>query len=222
MHAVQARSSVKDVVVESEFFWSSEDSGSLFGLDRIPQTEVLTSGPASSNLTPIQRTVDMLADVDGLRFLGYQFPSGLGALEHHFETARLRTLQLESCVNIGYLFNSLLCNIQHVRLKTLIIDHTNLASDAGYFGSEKIKCFLIAHRGLEEIAFSHLGENRPCLRAILSQGLTLRSLKLCESRIQDKGLVEQREPSSDVEDIDCIRKACLSLRHLTIDQVCII
>ena len=170
-------------------------------------------------LTPVRRTMDTRAKLDSFYFTSYCFPSGLEAV-HHIDATRLNELTLNSCNNIGYLFNGLLYNISRIRLKRLVISRSQTQSSVGYIGREKIECFLMVYKGLEEIAFSNLGQDRPSLAAVLAQGRSLRVLKVHESRSTRTSKTRNPAMFNEVEDVARIRKSCPHLEQLIIDQGC--
>ena len=164
-------------------------------------------------LIPVKRTIDTRADQDSFHFTSYGFPPRLDAV-YHIDTTRLNELTLDSCHNIGHLFNGLLYNISRIHLKKLIISRSLPQSPIGYIGREKIECFLMVYKGLEKIAFSNLGENRPSLAAILTQERSLRVLRLCTNEARNPG------KPFEVEEVARICKACPHLEQLIIDQGC--
>ena len=170
-------------------------------------------------LTPVKRTIDTRTGLDSFSFTNYCFPPGLEAVRY-IDTTRLNKLTLDSCNNVGFLFNGLLCNLSQIHLKKLVISQSQNVSAIGYIGREKIECFLIVHKGLEEIGFSDMGEDRPSLSAILTQGRSLRVLKLYESRGTRTSEARTREKSNEVEDVARICKACPLLERLIIVQGC--
>ena len=170
-------------------------------------------------VTPVRRTIDTRAKLDSFYFTSYCFPLGLEAV-HYIDATRLNQLTLDSCNNIGYLFNGLLCNISRIRLRNLVISRSQTQSSVGYIGREKIECFLMVYKGLEKIAFSNLGQDRPSLAAILAQGLSLRVLKLYESRCTRTSETKNPAKFNEVEDATHIRKSCPHLEQLIIDQGC--
>ena len=216
MRAVQAHSSIKEIVVETCLLIDDIEPAYNFGLDPTSPAGKTGLDPDFSSFATIKRVVDKLRDVDKSSFSGYCFPPGFGAL-HDIDITRMRALKLECCANIGYLFNGLLCEIANVQLKKLNINQTQAQSPRGYTGKEKIECFLTVHKGLEEVVFTNLGKDRPCLPAILAQGKWLRILKLQESSVKDSDASESRRHIAAGEDMARIYKACLHLLQLVID-----
>lgn len=171
-------------------------------------------------LKPVKRTIDMRAELDTFCFTSYCFPSGLEAM-HHIDPIRLSELTLDSCNNIGFLFNGLLSNVPRIHLQKLVISRSRTQSAVGYIGKEKIECFLAVYNGLKEIAFSNMGEDRPSLAAILTQGSSLRILKLYETRITYTSEARNGDKSNKLEeDVARIYKACPHLDQLIIGQGC--
>lgn len=216
MKAVLAHASIKEIVIETYLSIDDIEPAYNFGQDRTSpagRTELNLNFPSSAS---IKRVVDKLKDVDKAGFCRYFFPPGFGALQH-LDITRVRVLDLNCCANIGYLFNGLLCEIANVRLRTLNINQTQAQSQRGYAGKEKIECFLTVYRGLEEIVFTNLGRDRPCLPAVLPQGKWLRTLKLHESYVKDSDASESRRHIVEGEDMGRIRQACPHLRQLVIN-----
>ncbi len=174
---------------------------------------------APFELTPVKRTIDTRAKLDSFYFTSYCFPSGLEAV-HHIDTTRLNELTLDSCNNIGYLFNRLLCSVSWFHLKKLAISQSPTQSTVGYIGREKIECFLTVHQGLEEIAFSNMGKDRPSLAAILAQGRSLKVLKLYESRSTSTSQGRNSGKFNEKEDVARICKTCPHLEQLIVDHGC--
>ena len=216
MKAVLAHTSIKEIVVEISLSIEDIDPGYNFGLDWTSQEGTPELDFNFPSLANIKRVVDKLKDVDKSCFSGYCFPPGFGALQH-LDINRVRVLELNSCANIGYLFNGLLCEIANVQLKSLIISQTQAQSQRGYTGKEKIECFLTVHKGLEEVIFINQGTDRPCLPAILAQGKWLRTLKLQESYVKDSDASESRRHIAEGEDRARICQACPHLHQLVID-----
>ena len=216
MRAVQAHPSLKEIVVETCLSIHDIEPAYNFGLDRTSPAGKTGLNPDLPSLPTIKRVVDTLTDVDRSCFSGYCFPPGFGALQH-MDITRVRVLELNCCTNIGYLFNGLLCEIANVQLKILNISRTPAQSQSGYTGKEKIECFLTVHKGLEEVIFANLGEDRPCLPAILAQGKSLRILKLLESYVKGSDANESRQNISSGEDKAKICKACPHLRQLVLE-----
>ncbi|KAK0513105.1 hypothetical protein JMJ35_004091 [Cladonia borealis] len=217
--AVEAHPSVKQMVADSCIFVNGKDAIYVFDPALTLPLSRTAAKEAILELTPVRRTIDTRAKLDSFYFTSYCFPSGLEAV-HHIDATRLNELTLDSCNNIGYLFNGLLYNISRIRLKRLVISRSQTQSSVGYIGREKIECFLMVYKGLENIAFSNLGQDRPSLAAILAQGRSLRVLKLYESRSTRTS--ETRNPAkfNEVEDVARIRKSCPHLEQLIIDQGC--
>ena len=80
-----------------------------------------------------------------------------------------------------------------------------------------MECFLTVHKGLEEVVFTNLCKDRPCLPAILAQGKWLRILKLQESYLKDSDASESRQYIAAGEDMARIYKACPHLLQLVIN-----
>ncbi len=210
---------MKQIVTEFSYFGKGReectfsDPGFTVPLSNIAAKEGLFE------LIPVKRTIDTQADRESLHLTSYGFSPSLTAV-YGIDTLRLNELTLDSCHNIGHLFNGLLYNISRIRLKKLVISWSQTKSPGGYIGREKIECFLMVYKGLEKIAFSNLGENRPSLAAILAQGRSLRVLKLYES--PSTCTSEARNPAkfNEVEDVARICQACPHLEQLIIDQGC--
>ena len=216
MRAVQAHPSIKEIVVEICLLIDDIEPAYNFGLDPTSLAGKTGLDRDFSSFATIKRVVDKLRDVDKSSFSGYCFPPSFGALKH-IDITRMRALKLECCANIGYLFNGLLCEITHVQLKVLNINQTQAQPQRGYTGKEKIECFLTVHKGLEEVIFTNLGKDRPCLPAILAQGKWLRTLVLQESYVKDSDASESRRHTAEGEDRARICQACPHLRRLVID-----
>ena len=161
MEAVETHLGVKEIVEESWLF--VKDGGHRYSFD-YDQTSLLAETSPKTALLGIataKRTINIQTNLDDFCFTGDRFLP-LAALQR-IETARLRKLQLNSCTDTGYIFHALLCNIANIRLKTLVITQKHSQPGTGYIGREKIECFLMVHKGLEEVVFSNLGEDTPCL-----------------------------------------------------------
>ena len=210
---------MKQIVADSCIFVNGKDAIYVFDPALTLPLSRAAAKEAFFELTPVRRTIDTRAELDSFYFTCYCFPSGLEAV-HHIDPTRLNELTLDSCNNVGYLFNRLVCNVSRIPLKKLVISRSQTQSAVGYIGRAKIESFLMVHKGLEEIAFSNMGENRPSLAAILMQGRSLRVLKLYESR--RKCTSEARNPGNfnEVEDVARICEACPHLDQLNIDQGC--
>lgn len=216
MEAVQAHPSIKEIVVEIRLSIEDIEPAYNFGLDRTSPVDTPELNPNFPSLASIKRVVDKLKDGDRSCFSGYCFPPGFGALQH-LDISRVRVLELNCCANIGYLFNGLLCEIANVQLKTLNISQTPAQSQRGYTGKEKIECFLTVYKGLEEVIFTNLGKDRPCLPAILAQGKWLRTLELHDSYVKDSDASESRRHIAEGEDRARICQASPYLRQLVIN-----
>lgn len=215
MRAVQAHPSIKEIVVETCLLIDDIEPAYTFGLDPTSPAGKTGLDPDFSSFATIKRVIDKLRDVDKSSFSGYCFPPGFGALQN-IDITRMRALKLKCCANIGYLFNGLLCEIANVKLKTLNINQTQAQSQRGYTGKEKIECFLTVYKGLEEVVFTNLGKDRPCLSAILAQGKWLRTLELQESYVKDRDASESRRHIAEREDRARISQACPHLSQLVI------
>ena len=216
MRALQAHPSIKEIVVETCLSIDDIEPAYNFCLDRTSPAGKTGLNPDFPTLATVKRLVNTLTAIDKSCFSGYCFPPGFGALQH-MDITRMRVLELDCCANIGYLFNGLLCEIANVQLKTLSISRTQFQFQSGYTGKEKIECFLTVHKGLEELIFANLGEDRPCLPAILAQGKSLRFLKLLESYLKDSDATERQRNIAAEKDKARIRKACPHLRQLILD-----
>ena len=217
MRALQAHPSIKEIVVETCLSIHDIEPAYNFGLDWTSPAGKTGLKSDFPSMATIKRVVNTLTDVDRSCFSGYCFPPSFGALQH-MDITRMRVLELNCCANIGYLFNGLLCEIANVQLKTLNISRTQAQSQSGYTGKEKIECFLTVHKGLEEVIFANLGEDRPCLPAILAQGKSLKMLKLLESYLKDSDGNESRQNIASGEDKARICKACPHLRQLVLNR----
>ena len=76
------------------------------------------------------------------------------------------------------------------------------------------------HKGLEEVVFSNLGEDTPCLPTILTHGQTLRDLKLHAYNVNHTARTEKRRSMHELEDVGHISTACPYLCHLVVDPHC--
>ena len=206
-------------MVESCIFVNGKDAIYVFDPALTLPLSRTAAKEAIAELTPVRRIMDTRAKLDSFYLTSYCFPSGLEAV-HHIDTTRLNELTLDSCNNIGYLFNGLLCNISRIRLKRLVISRSQNQSSVGYIGREKIECFLMVYKGLEKIAFSNLGQDRPSLATILAQGRSLRVLKLYESYSTRTSQTRNPAKFNEVEVVARIRKSCPHLEQLIVDQSC--
>lgn len=176
---------------------------------------------------PVKSVLDNVVDCGDLCFSGYQFPPGLASFDG-IDFSTLRRLQLNSCTDLRFLFDSLLDKVSILKLKSLTIDQPK------YFGASgrvRLEAFLVIYKGLEEIAFSNLGKGRQYMQTIFAQRATLKVLKLHEHgisdskkhfvpwRLADAEIVDaRRQHLQDVEDVTNIRRRCPELCHLVIDQ----
>lgn len=171
-----------------------------------------------------------VAKCEDLYFSDYHFSPG-SACSDGFNISTLRSLQLNSCTNLDFLFDSLLDKISILKLKSLTIDRPK---SIGVSGRDKLESFLMTYRGLEEISFSNLGQGRQGMRTISAQSATLKILKLHEPGVREgkksyipwkiadaRVIATRRQHLQDVEDVSNIRRACPNLCHLVIDQNCI-
>ena len=155
--------------------------------------------------------------LDKLSLKVYDFSPRCTAIQEYINFSALQILELSDCVNVGFLFNSMLCDYNNYHLKSLKIHEAALAcKNTGYFGREKLERFLMLHTGLEHLAFTNLGTNKPSLPAISAQGATLQTLTMHEP----KGF--SRSPSMEkatlsTDDIRYIAKECVRLQRLSVD-----
>ena len=210
--AVQSCSNVKDIIIESQSLWSTKDVGVKIDAEIKTQSANTTTDFFPFKFVNMRRAINTEADFHTLSFMDYRFPPGLD----HFDTPRLNMLHLNNCANVGYLFNSLLCNLSQIRITGLSLSQDKIKPSTGYLGKEKIECFLMVYRGLETLALSNLGENRPCLGAILAQGPTLKFLDLCEMSTKEDYTADQPLTVASDSDMDRIRRACPHLHHLSV------
>ena len=220
IRALQAHGSVKQIVTESCVFVNGKDAIYVFDPALTLPLSRTAAKEAFFELAPVKRTIDTRAKLDTFYFTNYCFPSGLEAM-HHVDPIRLSELTLDGCNNIGFLFNGLLSNVSRIRLEKLVISRARTQSAVGYIGKEKIECFLAVYKGLKEIALSNMGEDRPSLTAILTQGRSLRTLKLYETRRKYTSEARNGDKSIEVEeDVARIYNACPLLDQLIIGQGC--
>lgn len=220
MRTVEACSCVRNITIESRPLPSGENPESNIEVSHTPQGVKQSSFSSLYKSIMIRRTLDTKANVDDLRFDGYQFSPRLDEIQCQLGTARLRSLELNNCRNIGYLFNNLLCNLPHIRLKAITVTQTAPLVDPGYLGKEKMECFLLVYKGLEEVSLLNLGQSRPFLGAILSQWSTLKCLVLRETLIEESpGPANKEETSREMSDEAHIRRVCPYLQHLSVDSI---
>ena len=211
---------MKQVVTEACVFVNGRDAIYVFDPALTLPLSRTAAKEAFFELTPVKRTTDMRAELDTCYFTSYCFPSGLEAM-HHIDPAKLSSLTLDSCNNIGFLFNGLLCNVSSLHLERLVISRSRTQSAVGYIGKEKIESFLAVYKGLKEIAFSNMGEDRPSLTTILAQRRSLRILKLYETRRTYTSVARNGDKSNEAEeDFARIYNACPLLAQLVIGQGC--
>ena len=219
MRALQAHPRVREIVVEPCLFVNGRDSTYTFDPNRTLLLAKSAPDFDSIGLTPVKRVVDIRVNLDDFYLAGYRFPPGTDAL-YYIDSARLRKLHLNSCTDIGYLFGGLISHINAIQLKILVICQPQSQTGTGYVGRENIERFLTVHRGLEKLVLTNLGQNRPCLPAILAQGRTLKILKLHESSIKHSSGTEKRQNTNEVEELTRVCHACPRLNNLVVDQGC--
>ncbi len=215
MEVLKANPSVRTIVVESFSLWHPGEPNYYFDLDLDPRSTTFVSNAFQLTQKDV-RSLDTYADVDDFHFSSSHFPTRLEAL-HHVDSSRMRELHLSNCTEIGYLFNGLLCNIATVQLKDSTIRQEGLQANTGFFGKAKIECFLSIHKGLEEIEFTNVGGNMPCLQAILAQGSTPRSLKLVETKRKNNSGFEKAPYEYELEEQVNVRERCPNLRVFIIN-----
>ena len=220
IRALQVHGNVQQIVTESCVFVNGRDAIYVFDPALTLPLSRTAAKEAFFELTPVKRTIDTRAELDTFYFTSYCFPSGLEAM-HHIDPIRLSELTLDSCNNIGFLFNGLICNISRIHLKKLVISRSRTQSAVGYMGKEKIESFLAVYKGLKEIALSNMGKDRPSLTTILMQGRSLRILKLYETGRTYTSEARNGHKSNEVdEDVARIYNACPLLDQLIIGQGC--
>lgn len=98
------------------------------------------------------------------------------------DSSSLRSLQVNSCTELGFLLDSLLNKVSILQLKSLTISQSQ---SFGALGRDKLKLLLITNRGLQEFASSNLGQGRQCMRSNSAQSATLGVVKLHEPDVND-------------------------------------
>lgn len=215
MRVVLAHPRVRTVVTESWSLWNPGDTVFPFDLNS-PAQPARHSADILGLTQSIKRTLDIEADKDDLDFASFRFPANFEVL-HDIDSSRMRTLRLSNCTNVGYLFNGLLCNIDSIRLKSLVISQEGLEANTGYSGKAKIECFLAVHKGLEVVEFTNMGVNMPSLHAILAQGSTLREIRLVETKRKKNSGFEKLPYEYDLEEHVSIQDRCPRLQYLVVD-----
>lgn len=209
MRALQAHPNVKEIAEERcdnvvrEYFFNG-------------RTIKRGLQPGVPRFATVKRVVDKLTDVHRYSFSGSCFPPSWCALMD-IDIARMRVLELDCCTNIGDLFNGLLKQVANVRLKTLSIRRSEPQARIGQAAKESIERFLAAHKGLEEVILTNLGEDRLSLPAILAQGQSLRVLKLLEPYVKDSDASDGRQDLVPETDKARIYQACPHLQQLVLD-----
>ena len=153
-----------------------------------------------------------------LRLAWYDVPPQPTALQLRMDLCKLQTLELAHCQNIGYLFNTLLCILRQCQLTVLRVDGSIPGgSHRGYVGKEKLECFLMLHRGIQELTLRDLGSERPSVNSIVAQGATLTVLELHESRPRDKEESDGQWPLLNDHELLQICTSCHRLQTLSIN-----
>ena len=220
IRALQAHGNVQQIVTESCVFVNGRDAIYVFDPALTLPLSRTAAKEAFCELTPVKRTIDTRAALDTFYFTSYCFPSGLEAM-HHIDPTSLSELTLDSCNNIGFLFNGLLRNVSRIHLEKLVISRSRTQSAVGHVGKEKIESFLAVYKGLKEIAFSNMGKDRPSLTTILTQGRSLRILKLYEIGGKYTSEARNGHKSNELEEhVARIHNACPLLDQLIIGQGC--
>lgn len=186
--------------------------------------------PCGYDCLRIKSVLDNVAKREDLCFSRYEFPPTSASFDG-IDFSTLNSLQLSNCANIGFVFESLLCNVSRLKLKSLTIDQP---ISFGASGRHKLERFLKTYVGLEEVAFSNLGQSRQCMRTISAQSATLKVLKLHEPgvngsnkhyvpwRVADADIIAtRREHLQDVENVANICRTCPRLCCLVVDQQCV-
>lgn len=147
----------------------------------------------------------------------YDFSPRCTALQEYIDFSALQILELFNCANLGFLFNSMLCDYKNYHLKSLTIhEAAPECRNTGYFGREKLEHFLVLHTGLENLTFTDLGTNKPSLQAISAQSATLQTLTMHGSKDFSRSDSNQT-PTMSADDVRHIAKECLRLHRMSVD-----
>ena len=153
----------------------------------------------------------------------YSFTAQPSGLQVYLDFSKLKTLELQDCQDIGYLFNNILCNISQCRINVLRIDRINPTGGKpqGYLGLAKIEAFLHLHRGLEKLTLSGV-EGNIDPRAIAAQGRTLTCLTLQGFKPLKKGGISTPSPLPmlTLEETLDMCASLPGLKSLQIDATC--
>ena len=121
--------------------------------------------------------------------------------------------ELTNCANLGFLFDEFLCASNNQKLKRLIVRNTSDRNIFGYFDREKFERWLMLYKGLEDVAFINLGDNRPSFEAISAHGATLKRLAIQEYEIPQS----EKRPYPSAENVQLLLDNCPNLQHLSLD-----
>ena len=163
----------------------------------------------------MNRIIDTRAELLTFYFTNHCFASVLEAM-HRVDSIRLSELTLDRCDNIGFLFNGLLSDVSTIHLEKLVISRSRTQSAVGYIGRNRDESFLIVYKGLKEIIHAYMGEDRPSLASILTQGRSLKVLKLHESRRTYTSEARNPAEPDELEALARICKACPFLEQTII------